>query len=108
MLELRYPVHLETFAIRRGSGGAGASAGGDGALRRIRFLQPMQAVIVASRRSEGPFGMAGGLPGAAGEQWVERADGSRTTLGGTDSADMAAGDVFGIATPGGGGWGVPG
>ncbi len=108
VLELRYPVRLETFAIRRGSGGAGASAGGDGALRRIRFLQPMQAVIVASRRSEGPFGMAGGLPGAAGEQWVERADGSRTTLGGTDSADMAAGDVFGIATPGGGGWGVPG
>ncbi len=107
VLELRYPVRLDAFAIRRGSGGAGEWAGGDGSLRRIRFLQPMQAVIVASRRSEGPFGMAGGAPGSAGEQWVERADGTRTVLTGTDSADMAPGDVFVIATPGGGGWGAP-
>ncbi len=107
VLELRYPVRLESFAIRRGSGGAGEWPGGDGAVRRIRFLAPMQAVIVASRRSEGPFGMHGGLPGASGAQWVERADGSRTQLTGTDSAAMAAGDVFVIATPGGGGWGTP-
>ena len=65
----------------------------------------MQAVIVASRRSEGPFGMAGGAAGLPGEQWVERADGTREALSGTDSAQLAAGDVFGIATPGGGGWG---
>ncbi len=108
VLELRYPVRLEEFSIRRGSGGAGAWAGGDGALRRIRFLAPMQAVIVASRRREGPFGMAGGEPGLPGEQWVDRADGTRTALTGTDSASMAAGDVFVIATPGGGGWGTPG
>ena len=62
-------LRLESFAIRRGSGGAGEWTGGDGSLRRIRFLEPMQAVIVASRRSEGPFGMAGGAPGAAGQQW---------------------------------------
>ena len=106
VLELRYPVRLDSFAIRRGSGGAGEWTGGDGSLRRIRFLAPMQAVIVASRRSEGPFGMAGGAPGAAGEQWVERADGTREVLSGTASAQMAPGDVFVIATPGGGGWGV--
>ncbi len=107
VLELRYPVRLEEFSIRRSSGGDGAWPGGDGAIRRIRFLAPMQAVIVASRRSEGPFGMAGGAPGLPGEQWVDRADGTRTVLTGTDSADMAAGDVFTIATPGGGGWGTP-
>ena len=108
ILELRYPVRLEEFSIRRGSGGAGQWAGGDGSLRRIRFLEPMQAVIVASRRSEGPFGMAGGGAGLRGEQWVDRADGTRDVLTGTDSAEMAAGDVFVIATPGGGGWGAPG
>ena len=108
VLELRYPVRLEEFSIRRGSGGAGEWAGGDGSIRRIRFLEPMQAVIVASRRSEGPFGMAGGEPGLRGEQWVDRADGTRTALTGTDSAAMAEGDVFVIATPGGGGWGTPG
>ncbi len=107
VLELRYPVRLEEFSIRRGSGGAGEWTGGDGAVRRIRFLEPMQAVIVASRRSEGPFGMLGGAPGLPGEQWVDRADGTRSVLTGTDSADMAAGDVFVIATPGGGGWGSP-
>ena len=108
VLELRYPVRLEEFSVRRGSGGAGQWVGGDGSIRRIRFLEPMQAVIVASRRSEGPFGMAGGAPGLRGEQWVDRADGTRDTLSGTDSAQMAAGDVFVIATPGGGGWGTPG
>ena len=107
VLELRYPVRLEEFAIRRGSGGAGAWPGGDGSVRRIRFLEPMQAVIVASRRSEGPFGMHGGAAGLPGEQWVDRADGTRTVLTGTDGADMGAGDVFVIATPGGGGWGAP-
>ncbi len=108
VLELRYPVRLEEFSIRRGSGGAGEWAGGDGSLRRIRFLEPMQAVIVASRRSEGPFGMAGGGSGLRGEQWVDRMDGTRDVLTGTDSTDMAPGDVFVITTPGGGGWGTPG
>jgi 5-oxoprolinase (ATP-hydrolysing) len=105
VLELRYPVRLDGFAIRRGSGGTGRFAGGDGAMRRIRFLAPMTAVIVASRRKVAPFGLEGGADGAAGQQWVERADGTRLTLSGTDSAAMAPGDVLVIETPGGGGYG---
>jgi 5-oxoprolinase (ATP-hydrolysing) len=98
---------LEEFAIRRGSGGAGRWRGGDGARRRIRFLEPMTAVIVASRRTVAPFGLDGGGDGAAGRQWVDRADGSRTALTGTDRAALAPGDVFVIETPGGGGYGAP-
>ncbi len=107
ILELRYPVRLETFAVRRGSGGAGRFHGGDGAIRRLRFLEKMTAVIVASRRAVAPFGLSGGSDGAAGRQWVERADGRRETLTGTDSAELAPGDVFVIETPGGGGYGAP-
>lgn len=105
ILELRYPVRLEEFAIRRGSGGAGRWRGGDGSRRRIRFLHPMEAVIVASRRNVPPHGLQGGADGAAGRQWVERADGSMQWLKGSDSAYLAAGEVLGIETPGGGGWG---
>jgi 5-oxoprolinase (ATP-hydrolysing) len=108
ILELRYPVRLEEFSIRRGSGGAGRWRGGDGARRRIRFLEPMTAIIVASRRNVAPFGLAGGADGAAGRQWVERADGTRLTLTGTDKAELQPGDVFVIETPGGGGYGAPG
>ncbi len=107
VLELRYPVRLEAFAIRRGSGGAGRWHGGDGAVRRIRFLAPMTAVIVASRRAVAPFGLVGGADGASGRQHVERADGRVEHLGGTDSAEMAPGDAFVIETPGGGGYGPP-
>jgi 5-oxoprolinase (ATP-hydrolysing) len=107
VLELRYPVRLDGFAIRRGSGGAGRFAGGDGSARRIRFLAPMTAVIVASRRRVAPFGLDGGSDGAAGRQWVERADGTHLTLSGTDSAAMQPGDVLVIETPGGGGYGAP-
>ena len=106
VLELRYPVRQDLFAIRRGSGGAGQWTGGDGAVRRIRFLEPMTAVIVASRREVAPFGLAGGADGAPGRQWVERADGTRTALTGTDRAELAPGDVFVIETPGGGGYGA--
>ncbi|MDB5318209.1 MAG: 5-oxoprolinase, partial [Rhodospirillales bacterium] len=105
ILELRYPVRLEAFAIRRGSGGAGQWNGGDGAMRRIRFLRPMQAVIVASRRTVAPHGLHGGADGAPGRQWVERLDGSIDWLAGSASAELAAGEVLGIETPGGGGWG---
>ncbi|MEY3730562.1 MAG: hypothetical protein RLZZ57_1318 [Pseudomonadota bacterium] len=105
ILELRYPVRLEEFSIRRGSGGAGRWRGGDGSRRRIRFLHPMEAVIVASRRNVPPHGLQGGADGAAGRQWVERTDGSIQWLKGSDSAHLAAGDVLGIETPGGGGWG---
>ena len=105
ILELRYPVRLEEFAIRRGSGGAGEWHGGDGARRRIRFLRPMTAIIVASRRNVPPHGLHGGANGAPGRQWVERLDGSVQPLGGRDRAELAAGEVLGLETPGGGGWG---
>ena len=107
VLELRYPVRLETFAIRRGSGGDGRWRGGDGAVRRIRFLEPMTAVIVSSRRNIAPFGLSGGADGATGRQWVERSDGSRHAMNGTDRTELMPGDVFVIETPGGGGYGVP-
>ena len=107
VLELRYPVRLEEFAIRRGSGGAGRYPGGDGSRRRIRFLRPMEAVIVASRRRVAPHGMAGGSPGATGRQWVERGDGSIDAMAGCDHARLEPGDVLGLETPGGGGWGSP-
>ena len=105
ILELRYPVRQELFRIRHGSGGSGKWAGGDGAERRIRFLEPMTAVIVSSRRNVAPFGLAGGADGAPGLQWVERAGGARDVLTGTDRAELAPGDVFVIETPGGGGYG---
>jgi len=98
-------VIQEEFCIRHGSGGAGQWHGGDGAIRRLRFLEPMTAVILASRRNVAPFGLAGGADGAAGRQWVERTDGSVEILTGTDSAEMRPGDVFVIETPGGGGYG---
>jgi len=108
VLELRYPVRLEEFAIRRGSGGAGKWRGGDGSVRRMRFLEKMTGIIVASRRNVAPFGLAGGEDGAAGRQWVERTNGAHDILGGTDSAELEPGDVFVIETPGGGGYGTPG
>ncbi len=108
ILELRYPVRLEEFSIRRGSGGAGQWHGGDGARRRIRFLRPMQAVVVASRRNVAPHGMQGGHDGAPGRQWVERADGRVEPIpGNSGSAELAAGDALVVETPGGGGWGPP-
>jgi len=106
ILETRFPVLLEAFSIRRGSGGAGAHRGGDGAVRRIRFLEPMTAGILSNRRAIPPFGLDGGAPGAAGINRVERADGSSETLGATATAEMAAGDIFVIETPGGGGYGA--
>ncbi len=106
VLELRYPVRLDTFAIRRGSGGAGRWHGGDGAIRRMRFLEKMTGVIVASRRNVPPFGLQGGADGAPGRQYVERADGRTEILSGTDRADLLPGDAFVIETPGGGGYGA--
>jgi 5-oxoprolinase (ATP-hydrolysing) len=106
VLELRYPVRLEAFSIRRDSGGAGRHRGGDGAIRRIRFLEKMTAVLVSSRRHPAPFGLNGGADGAAGRQWVIRAAGEVETLSGTSSAEMQPGDQFVIETPGGGGFGT--
>lgn len=105
VLELNYPVTVEEFSIRRGSGGAGAWSGGDGAIRRLRFHASMTAMIVASRREVAPFGLDGGDDGAVGRQWIERADGTREILPGRAETSIAPGDIFGIATPGGGGYG---
>ena len=105
VLEWRYPVRLERYQIRHGSGGAGRWHGGCGGHREIRFAEPMTVTTLASHRRVAPYGMAGGQPGALGRHWVNRADGSVTELRGCDSVDVGAGDVFVIETPGGGGYG---
>jgi 5-oxoprolinase (ATP-hydrolysing) len=107
VLEWRFPVRLERFEIRRGSGGRGRWHGGDGAVREIRFLEPMVAAILSDRRRIPPYGMAGGQPGQVGRNSVRRADGRIDELGGCDSTPMQPGDVFIIETPGGGGYGQP-
>jgi 5-oxoprolinase (ATP-hydrolysing) len=105
VLEWRYPVRLDSHVIRAGSGGAGRWRGGNGAIRRIRFLAPMTASILSNNRVHAPFGAAGGAAGALGRNYVERADGSRDALAHIGSAQMAPGDVFVVETPGGGGFG---
>ncbi|RTZ44408.1 5-oxoprolinase [Candidimonas sp. SYP-B2681] len=107
VLEWRFPVMLESYVIREGSGGRGKARGGNGGIRRVRFLEPMTASILANRRRIAPFGLEGGEPGEPGKTYVIRTDGSRVELGSTGSADMQAGDVFVIETPGGGGFGRP-
>ena len=107
VLEWRFPVHLESFAIRHGSGGAGRHRGGNGAVRRIRFLEPMTATILSGHRETEPYGLDGGGAGARGRNIVERAGGGVDELKGTDGTEMRAGDVFVIETPGGGGYGDP-
>src|SRR5690606_40080756 len=94
VLEWRYPVVLESHRINRGSGGAGRHRGGDGTIRRIRFLQPMSAALLSNHRIVAPFGLEGGEPGACGRQWVERADGRREELPGCAKTAVTAGDVF--------------
>jgi 5-oxoprolinase (ATP-hydrolysing) len=106
VLEWRFPVRLDSYAIRVGSGGAGRWRGGDGGVRRVRFLEPMEASILSNGRHHGAFGLAGGQDGAVGSNWVERADGRVEVLDHIGSAHMDAGDVFVIETPGGGGWGT--
>ncbi len=105
VLEFRYPVRLDSYAIRAGSGGAGRWRGGHGGTRRIRFLEPMTASILANSRRIAPFGLDGGGSGQPGRNWVERTDGTRETLAHIGSVSMNAGDVFVIETPGGGGFG---
>ena len=107
VLEFRFPVRLESFSIQRGSGGAGRWRGGDGGVRRVRFLEPMTASILSNGRVHPAFGMAGGSAGAPGRNRVLRADGRVEQLGHIGQAQMQAGDVFEVTTPGGGGFGVP-
>ena len=105
VLEWRYPVRLDSFAIRHGSGGAGHWRGGDGAIRRMRFLEPMTAAILSGHRRVPPYGMNGGSPGRTGRNAVERADGRLTELDACTSVEMQPDDIFIIETPGGGGYG---
>ncbi len=105
ILEWRFPVRLESFEIRHGSGGRGRWRGGNGSIRRLRFLEPMTAAILSGHRRVPPYGMAGGEPGEVGRNYVVRTDGRIDPLQGCDSTPMQAGDVFVIETPGGGGYG---
>jgi 5-oxoprolinase (ATP-hydrolysing) len=105
VLEHRFPVLVEEHSIRAGSGGRGRFHGGDGALRRVRFLAPMTAAIVGSHRSVPPYGMAGGEPGEPGRSWVERRDGTQQELSYAQEVAVQAGDVFVVSTPSGGGFG---
>ncbi|MCA0909700.1 hydantoinase B/oxoprolinase family protein [Qipengyuania gaetbuli] len=105
ILETRLPVRLDRFAIRRGSGGRGAHRGGDGVERRVTFLEPMRANMLANRRTIAPRGICGGGDAQPGRNWVERTDGRIEELGATGHAEMQPGDAFVILTPGGGGYG---
>ncbi len=107
VLEWRFPVRVEGYAIRLGSGGAGRYRGGDGGVRRLRFLSPMTASILSNDRTHGPFGLAGGHAGAPGRTVLERADGSEVELPHIAEVQVEAGDVLRIETPGGGGYGTP-
>jgi 5-oxoprolinase (ATP-hydrolysing) len=106
VLEWRFPVRLDSYRIVPGTGGAGRHRGGNGGERRVRFLEPMTAVMLANHRRVAPFGAHGGSAAAVGENWVERADGTREAFDATFKVDMQAGDVFVVRTPGGGGYGA--
>jgi len=105
VVEWRFPVRVESFSIRHGSGGKGKFAGGNGVTREIRFLEPMTATILSSHRQTEPYGLAGGEAGKKGENVVLKADGTTVQLLGNDEVLMSPGDIFIIKTPGGGGYG---
>ncbi len=107
VLEWRFPVVVDSFQVRPGSGGAGLFQGGNGVYRRLKFLDAMTVSILSGRRRTEPFGLNGGQNGRSGETWIERADGTRTNLDFADSTNVTAGDTIVIATPGGGGYGDP-
>ncbi|MTI09141.1 hydantoinase B/oxoprolinase family protein [Curvivirga aplysinae] len=106
ILEWRFPVQVDSFEIRKGSGGKGQYRGGDGTIRRLKFLEKMEVVILANRRKHAPYGMNGGQAGKAGENWVEHNDGQITKLAATGKAIVENGDIFVLHTPGGGGYGT--
>ena len=107
ILERRLPVRLDSFAVRRGSGGKGLNYGGDGVTRRVTFLAPLEAALLSTRRETAPQGLAGGSAALAGRQRVIRADGRTEDLPGCFSIAVGAGDTIEIETPGGGGYGPP-
>jgi 5-oxoprolinase (ATP-hydrolysing) len=107
VLESRFPVMVDSFTIRPGSGGAGRWRGGNGGVRRLRFRESMTVSTLSGHRRVAPYGMAGGASGALGRNRVERADGTIVELDGSDSVDVGSDDVLVIETPGGGGYGTP-
>ena len=107
VLELRYPVVLERFGIRRGTGGAGAHAGGDGVARTIRFLEPMDVSLLCGRRRVAPAGLAGGSDGAAGRDTLRDASGAERSIAGRVQLRCEAGEAITLRTPAGGGYGAP-
>jgi 5-oxoprolinase (ATP-hydrolysing) len=107
ILETRFPVRLESFSIRPDSGGPGRWPGGNGAERRIRFLESMTVALLANSRNQAPQGLNGGQAGQTGEAWIERTDGQTQSLDGCDRAEVKPGDMLVIRTPGGGGWSSP-
>jgi 5-oxoprolinase (ATP-hydrolysing) len=107
VLELRYPVLIDTFQIKRGSGGIGCWRGGDGVIRRIRFRESMTVAILANSRVIAPFGVEGGQPGEVGRTYVRRSDGGIENMGSCGQKAVRAGDLIVVETPGGGGFGAP-
>lgn len=107
IMEKRYPVRVERFAVRPDSGGKGKWRGGNGIERHIRFLAPVALSLITQHRKEAPYGMAGGESGKTGQQWLVRATGELVVLQGIDRADLQTGDLLCLHTPGGGGFGTP-
>lgn len=105
ILEWRFPVLLENFSVRKGSGGQGAHRGGNGVCRQIRFREPMHLSILSTHRTIAPFGLNGGDDAACGRNAILRADGQIEELNGCAETDLDAGDAILIETPGGGGCG---
>jgi len=108
VLEWRFPVQVDEFSIRHGSGGGGQYVGGSGITRKVRFLESMTVTVICGHRRVSPFGVDGGEPGEVGKEWVERASGESVALQGIDAIDVEPGDVFVMQTPGGGGYGRSG
>jgi 5-oxoprolinase (ATP-hydrolysing) len=107
VLEFRYPVLIDAFQIRYGSGGPGFWSGGDGVMRRIRFREPMVVAVLANSRVIAPFGLEGGEPGKVGKTHIQRSDGRTENLGSCGQREVQPGDVIIVETPGGGGFGAP-
>ncbi len=105
VVEWRFPVRVESFSLRDGSGGEGKFKGGDGVVRKMRFLEPMTATVLSSHRETEPYGLLGGKPGKCGENSIHRKSGEVIQLKGNDEIEMSEGDLFIIKTPGGGGFG---
>ena len=106
-LEFAFPLRLQEYSIRRGTGGAGMRRGGDGVQRDVEFLSPARVTILSERRKRAPFGLHGGHSGHHGENVLLRSGYEEVRLSGKETLDVVPGDVLSIRTPGGGGWGAP-